>query len=122
MYTEFTNITDYLDCKYELELNDKIIGKFYGHHDFKKLVTSYIRSRVSELIEKQILENDNNIIYSIRVRDTEFLNKKVELREKGTPYNIPSYVNAGKYVRSIKKYMGKNIFQLIDLLSITIRE
>ena len=118
----FVDITEYLSCKYELEINDKLIGKFWGHYEFKKLVTSYIRSRIMELMEKGSLEHDDSIIYSIRVRVNDFLEKEAELRAKGIPNKIPDYVNAGKYVRSIKKYMGKNIYQLVDLLTITIKK
>jgi len=122
MYTEFTNITDYLDCKYQLEINDKFIGKFYGYQEFKKLIKSYIKSRLIELLEKRTLDLDAMIIYSVRVSIKDFLDKQAELIEKGTPYKIPDYICKDKYTRSVIKYIGKNIFQLIDLLQITIKK
>lgn len=118
----FVDITEYLNCKYELVLNDKLIGKFRGHHEFKKLVTSYIRSSVRELMEKGTLEQEDMIIYSVRVNIKDFLDKEAELKAEGTPNKIPEYVNVGKYVRSIEKYMGKNLFHLLGLLPITIRK
>jgi len=124
----FSENISFISCKYKLCLNDKLIGSFYGYTDFKKLVRNYISTRVRELLEKGNFENDKHrgyftdIIYSVDVSIIEFLEKSNELRENGLHHIIPEYVNECKYVRSLEKYVGKNLFQLLDLLAITIRK
>lgn len=110
----------YSDCYYHLIINDIKIDKFSVILEFKDLLKRYIRNKISEQIQNG--KSGDVILFQGKISIDDWYNRRDELNKKGEKYPIPLNVYSGqdRLVKTLNKYLGKNIYGLIDMLPIRI--
>lgn len=110
----------YVNCYYHLIINDIKIAEFSVYSEFKDLLKRYIKNKISEQIQNGKLGDD--ILFQGEISIYDWYNRRHELNEKGEKYPIPFNVYSGqdKLVKALNNYLGKNIYELINMLPIRI--